>query len=64
MGTRLCPLAGSRIVGKPEVTARHLLVPLQIIIHLQMESGSSPDVPGRTYCKDAFIAAGEQHPFQ
>jgi len=24
----------------------------------------SPDVPGRTHRKDAFIAASEQHPFQ
>ena len=28
------------------------------------ESGSFPDVPGRTHGEDAFIAAGEKHPFQ
>ena len=31
---------------------------------LPEELGSLPDVPGRTHRKDAFIAAGEQHPFQ
>ena len=34
------------------------------IPHLKMQSGSFPDVPGRTHRKDAFIATGEQHPFQ
>ena len=31
---------------------------------LKMESGLSPDVPRRTHREDAFIAAGEKHPFQ
>src|SRR5882762_5157726 len=29
-----------------------------------MELGSLPDVPRRTHREDAFIAAGEKHPFQ
>jgi hypothetical protein len=32
--------------------------------HPQTESGSLPDVPGRTHREDAFVAAGEKHPFQ
>ena len=35
-----------------------------IIIPLQMELGSLPDVPRRAHREDAFIAAGEKHPFQ
>src|SRR5664280_1822523 len=30
----------------------------------QKELGSFTDVPGRTHGEDAFIAAGEKHPFQ
>ena len=29
-----------------------------------MESGLFPDVPGRAHREDAFIAAGEKHPFK
>jgi hypothetical protein len=29
-----------------------------------MELGSLPDVRGRAHSEDAFIAAGEKHPFQ
>src|SRR5271157_2502051 len=31
---------------------------------LQIELGLLPDIPGRTHGEDAFIAAGEKHPFQ
>ena len=29
-----------------------------------MELGSLPDIPGRSYCKNTIITAGEKHPFQ
>ena len=33
-------------------------------LHLHRKSVSFPGVPGRTHREDAFIAAGEKHPFQ
>ena len=34
------------------------------VVRQCLESGPLPNVPGRTHGKDAFIAAGEKHPFQ
>src|SRR5208283_4099213 len=35
-----------------------------IILPKPMESALVPDIPGRTHGEDAFIAAGQEHPFQ